>query len=102
MPVPASRTRAVSSSSITSTQEVLPPYFVVYGPGVGTEPRHPQIFRRIDTRDLTTPEHHDHADELVRVRKKGECADLDLSLDSVGARDDVPKVRGAALVEGDA
>ena len=44
IPVPASRTRAASSPSAISTQDVLPPYPTVSGPGVATEPRHPQIF----------------------------------------------------------
>src|SRR5687768_14052737 len=32
----------VPSSIRTSTQDVLPPYFAVFGPGVGTEPLVPQ------------------------------------------------------------
>ena len=39
-----------SPPSITSTQEVLPPYLTVSDPGVGTEPRHPQIFSCTDIR----------------------------------------------------
>src|SRR5262245_48885112 len=101
MPVPASRTSVISSSSITSTQDVLPPYFVVCGLGVGTEPRHPQIFRRSDTSGLATPEDDDDADELIGVCEQRKGTDLDLALDPVGTRDDVPEVCGTAFLERD-
>src|SRR5437867_3919601 len=45
MPVPASNT-IISLSARTSTQEVLPPYRMVPGPGTGIDPRTPQNFRR--------------------------------------------------------
>src|SRR5688572_4185766 len=41
-PVPQSRTITVPSSIRSSTQDVLPPYFAVFGPGVGIEPLVPQ------------------------------------------------------------
>ena len=44
IPVPASSTSTVPSSSEISTHDVLPPQITVVGPGEGTEPRQPQIF----------------------------------------------------------
>ena len=43
IPVPASSTSTVPSSSESSTHDVLPPQTTVVGPGEGTE-RQPQIF----------------------------------------------------------
>src|SRR4051794_17830204 len=100
MPVPASRTSAVSPSRSTSTQEVLPPYVTVSGPGVGNEPRQPQTLSWRDNL-LVAPEDDDDADELVRVRKQRERRHLDLALDAVDARD-VAKVGRAPLVQRDA
>src|ERR1051326_6320682 len=42
MPVPQSRTMSVPPGDRTSTQEVLPPYLAVRGPGDAIEPRVPQ------------------------------------------------------------
>ena len=69
-------------------------------PGAGTEPRHPQIFSRTDT-PLAAPEDHDDAHELVGVREQGKRGDFDLALDPVRARDEIPKVGCAVLVERD-
>src|SRR6266536_2413702 len=98
MPVPASRTRKLLSSSETSTQDVFPPYSTVSGPGVGTEPRQPQIVTRISR---LPPEDRDDADELVCMCKEWEGGYFDLALDSVKARDPKPFVCRAALVESD-
>src|SRR3954452_12016717 len=101
MPVPASRTSALSPPSTTSTQEVLPPYTTVPGPGAGTEPRHPQIFSCTGTK-LVAPEDHDDADELLVVREQRERRHLELALDPVRARDAIPEVGCTALVQRDA
>src|SRR5215208_4510134 len=100
MPVPASRMRAVSSSRSTSTHEVLPPWASVSCPGTGTEPRHPQIFSCSGT-PLVAPEERDDADELVHVRKKWKRRHVDPAFHAVGARHQIPKVRGAAVCERD-
>src|SRR4051794_31808653 len=97
MPVPASRTTAISSPSLTSTQEVLPPYVTVSGPGVAIEPRQPQIFSPTDK--LASPEDRDDADELVGVREEGKRSDLDLALDPVRARDQILPVGRPTLVQ---
>src|SRR5215211_2408661 len=86
MPVPASNTRVVSSSRQTSTQDVFPPQRTVAGPGVGTEPRQPQIFRRTATPTLLAPEDRHDADELVGMRKERERGHGDVTIDAVAAR----------------
>src|SRR5215212_8664994 len=101
MPVPASRTSAVSPSSSTSTQDVLPPYVTVSGPGVGNEPRQPQTLSWRDN-SLIAPEDDDDADELVRVREQRERGHLDLALDAVDACREVAKVGRPPLIERDA
>jgi hypothetical protein len=43
MPLPASSTSTAPLSSTTSTHDVFPPYLTVADPGVGSEPRQPQM-----------------------------------------------------------
>ena len=47
IPVPASSTNTVPSSSEISMHDVFPPQRTVSGPGVATEPRQPQILTRM-------------------------------------------------------
>src|SRR4249919_3656135 len=100
IPVPASSTRTVPSASETSTQEVLPPYSTVSGPGVATEPRQPQIVTRTASSRLA-PEDRDDADELVCMGKKRESGHGDFALGTVSARDPNLLVCRAPLFEGD-
>src|SRR5688572_29467184 len=97
-PVPASKTRVAPFSSVTSTHEVLPPHCTVSGPGVGTEPRQPQIFSRTA---LLPPPEVDDPDELVLVREERDRGNADLALLPVGVRDLQTLVRRAPLVESD-
>src|SRR5436190_20713369 len=100
IPVPASRTRTLPSSSATSTHDVLPPYRTVLGPGVGTEPRQPQIVTRTPA-SLLAPEDGDDADELVGVGEERERGQGDLSLDAVDADDAEATVGRPAVLERD-
>src|SRR5262245_21227694 len=54
MPVPASMISVEPSESSSSTQEVLPPYRFISGPGAGTEPRAPQTVSFIRLSSLLT------------------------------------------------
>ena len=49
MPVPASRIATAPSGSCSSTQEVLPPYFTVDGPGDAIDPGSPRRVRARQT-----------------------------------------------------
>src|ERR671925_610014 len=100
-PVRAWRTGVVPLSRHTSTHDVFPPYSTVSGPGAGTDPRQPQIFRRTGPTSLAPEDRHD-ADELVRLREERKGGDGDVTVDAVAARDTELTVRGAALVERDA
>src|SRR5215211_652254 len=101
MPVPASSTSAVPLSKETSTHEVLPPHSSVSGPGVGTEPRQPQIVRRTSRLRLLMPEDRHHPDKLVGVGEERERRDRDVAIAPVEARDPKLLVRGPPLVERD-
>src|ERR1700730_5900363 len=74
---------------------------MVSGPGVGTEPRQPQIVARTPL-SLLTPEDRDDPDELVRVREEWERCHRDVTLDPVRARYAEVLMRRSPLVEGDA
>src|SRR5215207_2653626 len=52
-PVPQSNTTRVPASEISSTQDVLPPYRTVPGPGEAVDPRVPQ--KRTRTSDSVVP-----------------------------------------------
>src|SRR6478752_4456341 len=83
IPVPASRTSTLPSGSETSTQDVFPPYPTVSCPGVGTEPRQPQIATRIAALLALAPEDRHDADELVRMREERERGHGNLAVDAV-------------------
>src|SRR5262249_37397308 len=84
----------------TSTQEVLPAYWTVCGPGAGSDPRQPQTFTRVGT-GLATPEDHHDADELVSTGEQRKCCRLDLAFDPVRALHQITKMRRAMFVERD-
>src|SRR6476469_795608 len=102
IPVPASSTKTVPSSSRISIHDVFPPQRTVSGPGVATEPRQPQILTRMRSPNLLPPEDSDDPDELVRLGKKREGSDRDLAIDAVADRHPQLLVRGSSLLERDA
>src|SRR5215472_1802730 len=69
MPVPASRTSTVPSGPRTPTQEVLPPYRAVSGPGVASDPRVPQSVTSMSD----FPEDAHRAEEDVFLADEREC-----------------------------
>jgi hypothetical protein len=52
-PLPASRIRSRPLGLVTLTQDVLPPYRAVRGPGVGIDPRVPQNRTADELSELT-------------------------------------------------
>jgi hypothetical protein len=93
--------KTVPSSSEISMHDVLPPHWTVCGPGVGTEPRQPQILTRIAAPNLLPPEDRDDADELFGIGEEWERRHRELTLDPVSARDPVLLVCRPPLVERD-
>src|SRR5215475_3980408 len=101
MPVPASSTKTAPSSSEISMHDVFPPQRMVCGPGVGTEPRQPQILTRMPSPNLLPPEDSDDPDELVSLGEERERGDRDLPVDAVPAQNPQLLVCGATLFERD-
>src|SRR5262245_5153703 len=99
--VPASSTKTAPSSSEISMHDVFPPHLTVCGPGVGTEPRQPQILTRMPSPNLLPPEDPDDPDELVRLGEEREGGDRDLPVDAVPAQNPQLLVRGTPLLKGD-
>src|SRR5690348_2854979 len=91
MPVPASRASSEPSERVTPTQEVLPPYRMVSGPGDGIEPRVPQSLTFISAARAVRggrPEDRDRSAGPVRRQdREGGCLD------------DVPGAVGGADLE---
>src|SRR4029079_8597619 len=81
MPVPASRMTTLPSPSVSSTQDVLPPYRTVDGPGDAIDPRHPQTRASTSGRPhlrvgVCFPERDEHAGEVVRRTEQRQGDDV--------------------------
>ena len=81
--------------------DVFPPQRTVFGPGVATDPRQPQITHAHDVTNLLAPPDCDDPDELVLLGEERERRHPDLALDSVEARHRHILVRGPTLLERD-
>ena len=72
-PVPQSNTTSVPPAERSSTQDVLPPYRTVDGPGAAIEPRVPQNRMRIAPGCSKPAAHTRHAANSRGSRQKPEC-----------------------------
>src|SRR5215472_7299801 len=95
MPVPASRTSTVPSGPRTPTQEVLPPYRAVSGPGVASDPRVPQSVTSMSD----FPEDAHRAEEDVFLADERECRDAQMPPLAVRALDPYRLAQRSALRE---
>src|SRR5438876_1215099 len=94
IPVPASSTTRLPSRVRTDTQLVLPPYLVVAGPAVGSEPLTPHSSTLI----LDPPEQRHRAEVAPGLPHDREGRDLDLVPDAGDVGDPDLGVRRAVLL----
>src|SRR5215813_9152175 len=95
MPVPASRTSTVPSGPRTPTQDVLPPYRAVSGPGVASDPRVPQSVTSMSD----FPEDSHRAEEDVFLANERECRDAQMPPLAVRTLDPYGLAQRSALRE---
>src|SRR5215510_8571368 len=89
----------------TSTHDVFPPNRTVDSPGVGIDPRHPQIFSWSDTSGALRgrlPEERNDSHELRCRREERHARDREASALAVEAGYPELAMGGSPLQEGDA